>query len=194
VIGGLFVPPDLSDQTNTTLITSLSSPVIGNSQDGQVLASAVLNITLLDSQGNSITQLDSPLTICLALPNSTKKDKRVCLSYYDEHAARWRCEDKCLTNFPQIDSNSTGGGTKESLLCGKTDHLTNFALLLTGSLEQDPCKSGKGNTLAWVSLGMVVGAILLVALSVVVIELHFRWRHYKIESRLTKASATKVDF
>jgi hypothetical protein len=186
VIGGLFVPSNLSDQLNTTLVTSLSSPIVGSSQDGQVLASAVLNITLLDGEGNSITQLDSPLTICLAISNNTKNGKRVCLSYYDERASQWRCEDKCLTSIPPKESNSTNGGTKEGLLCGQTDHLTNFALLLTGSQEQDPCQSGKGNVFSWISLGLVVGAILVVALSVVIFEIHFRWRHYKEDRYLTK--------
>ena len=182
-MGALFVPPNLSNQANTTLVTSYMGGAPSNSFNQQVLSSTVLNITLLDGQGNSITQLDSPLTICLALPNNTKKDKRVCLSYYDERKNDWRCEDDCLTT---VGNNAAAGETKrENLLCGQTSHLTNFALLLKGNDREDPCKSGDNNTLAWISLGMVGGAILFVFLSVVMVEVLFRWRYYK-QRRLLK--------
>ena len=47
-----------------------------------------------------------------------KKGNKVCLSYYDERAAKWKCQDECLTSA-------------NNLLCGQTPHLTNFALLLS---------------------------------------------------------------
>ena len=139
-----------------------------------------MNITLLDGQGNSITQLDSPLTICLALPNTTKKGEEVCLSYYDERKDKWICEDECLTTSPAKGNRSNEGTSAEGyFLCGRTAHLTNFALLLTGN-GADSCQpDNQDSTLAWISLGMVIGAILLVALCGFVIEMRIRWRSHR---------------
>jgi hypothetical protein len=186
-VGALRVPAILSNQANTTLITSYSSSPSGNSTNQQVLFGTILNITLLDGQGNAITQLDSLLTICLALPNTTAKGQRVCLSYYDERKDKWRCEDECLTNVVTGDSNAADGEAKgmERLLCGQTGHLTNFALLLVGSVGEDPCKSDKdSNTLAWISLGMVIGAVFVVSLSVLIIEVYIRWKHLQSDKEL----------
>ena len=61
----------------------------------------------------------------------------------------------------------------------QSHHLTNFALLLIGNDGEDQCLSGKDNTLAWVSLGMVAGAIVIVALSVVLVEVWVRWKKHQ---------------
>ena len=189
-VGALFVPPNLSSQTGTTLITSYSGITLSDSNKKQELVSTVLNITLLDSQGNAITQLDSPLIICLALPNTTKKGVKVCLSFYDERKDKWTCEDECLTTVATKGTNASDAGAKtESFLCGQTSHLTNFALLLTGGEGADPCQSGKDNTLAWISLGMVGAAVLVVAFAVLLIEVHIRWNHYQTEKELNKLGA-----
>ena len=109
----------------------------------------------------------------------------MCLSFYDERKDKWRCEDKCLTT---VASKGTPNDStqEESLLCGKTDHLTNFALLLTGSDGEDPCGSGKvnDNTLAWISLGMVGGAVLVIFLSVLALEVRIRRERYQINKKL----------
>ena len=106
--------PQLSIQENTTLVITFSTNV-SETFSNQELGGTILDITLTDSEGEPITQLDTPLVICLELPNNTKLDKgkRPCLSYYDERKSKWRCEDECLTN-----------PGKDSLLCGQTDHLT----------------------------------------------------------------------
>ena len=102
---------------------------------------------------------------------------------------KWRCEDECLTNVATKGNNAPNtGGNQENLLCGQTGHLTNFALLLIGNDGEDPCQSGgKSNTLAWISLGMVGGAMLVVALSVLAVEVHFRWRQSQFNRKLSKA-------
>ena len=184
VVGALFVPPNLSNEANTTLITSFTSTIPSQ----QNLASAVLSITLLDGQGFSITRLDSPLTICWALLSNIEKEQRICLSYYDTHEEKWTCEDECLSKVASKGTNASDGRTgEENLLCGQTSHLTSFALLLIGGVVEDPCQPSKGdNTLSWISLGMVGGAILAVSFSVVIIELYFRWRHIKLDRELTK--------
>ena len=186
-VGALFVPPNLSNQANPTLITTYMGTAISSSSNQQVLRSTILNITLQDGEGNSLTQLDSSLTICLALLNETKKGKKVCLSYYNERKNKWICEDECLTTVAFKGSNVFNGTKGEHILCGQTDHLTNFALLLTGTDTEDPCQSGRHNTLAWISLGMVGGAVLLVSFSVLVVELHFRWGRIKLDRQLRAA-------
>ena len=179
LVGSLLVPPNLSKQDNTTLTTSVAENGSSVRSNGQVLVSAILNITLTGSRGDFITQLETPLTICLTLLNNTKRDASVCLSFYEKKSARWQCVDECLTsNSRKGDKDWTKEGT---LLCGQTDHLTNFALLLQGSEEQQqqgPCHSPSSDVLAWLSLGMVAGAILVILFSVVAIEFRFRWRTY----------------
>ena len=187
LVGALYIPSNLSNQVNITLITSYFDSIEGTSFNEQSLASTVLNITLFDGQGNSITKLDSPLTICLALPNK-ERGQRVCLSYYDERKDKWRCEDKCLTTIASKGTKSSNSNNKEeSLLCGQTDHLTNFALLLIGSERDDPCQHSRDDTISWISLGMVGGAVLLVAFSGLVVEFQIRRRRIKLDRELAKA-------
>ena len=187
VVASLTIPPDLSDQANTTLsITFVNN--VPDTFSKQELGGSILEIVLTDTNGERITELDAPLVICLARPNATKKVRNsgVCLSFYDERKAKWVCEDECLSY--------TG---KEDQLCGQTSHLTNFALLLSGasggSGDGDPCtSSSQDNTLAWVSLGMVAGAIVIVALCVVVVEIRTRMNagllDQEINSRLNFAT------
>ena len=65
--------------------------------------------------------LSESVEICMKVTSdaeSQKKDR--CLGFIDESRSppRWTCEDECL------EENSDG------LLCGKTKHFTNFAILL----------------------------------------------------------------
>ena len=166
-MGSLFVPPFLSNQPNSTLVQSIVGAL--NNEHGAQIESAILSVTLLNSQGSSITHLDTPLTICLVSSSNNSKDN-LCLSYYDEQESRWKCEDECLT--------TTG---KEDSLCGQTGHLTNFALLLSGREERmNVCGSiSQDRSLSWISLGFVLFAILVVMASSLVIEARIRWRNYK---------------
>ena len=189
MFGALNVRPFLANQLDTTLIISYNSNGISDSFNQQVLASTALNITFWDGQNRSITQLDKPLTVCLSPTLKPKKGDKVCLSYYEERKGKWICEDECLTTVASKGTNASNRRSQiENLLCGQTDHLTNFALLLSGSEkeDQDPCGSSKDNTLAWVSLGMVGGAILLVALSAVAVEFYIRWRQSQLNRQLEK--------
>ena len=189
LVGGLLVGPNLSDRSNTTLVTSFSDSGVDNVFNQQVLASRVLNITLLDEDGTSITQLDAPLIICLAPPDAAKKGDTFCLSYFDEKKEEWRCEDECLTDIPTKGEET---GERSDLVCGETRHLTNFALLLTGG--NSACQSSRDNTLSWVSLGMVAGAVVLVAFCGLVAEIQVRWRLRRQAIILSKASSTLFSF
>ena len=110
--------------------TTYSDSTSGNFSD-PALVSTTLSIVLLDDQGESIKELDTPLTICLAPSINVKKNQEFCLSFYDEDSDQWRCEDKYLTKL------SKGGLAQDTrnLLCGKSGHLTDFALLLTGKRQ-----------------------------------------------------------
>jgi hypothetical protein len=188
-VGAIYVPPNLINRPNTTLIISYSPGAPSNSN--QQVASTVLNITLLDSRNNTITQLDSPLTICLAQSNGTKKGEKECLGYFDENKSKWRCEDKCLSNI-----RNKGDKAKErekgNIVCGQTGHLTNFALLFAGAGKgEDPCQSkSKDNVLPWLSLGLIIGAILVVALSALIIEVYYRWKAHRRNKLIGKDPIT----
>lgn len=64
--------------------------------------------------------------LCIAVPTSTDAGA-ACLAYFEEARGRWVCQDECLSVKPR-------GGDKQ--VCGKTDHFTNFAILLGGSKAQ----------------------------------------------------------
>ena len=59
-----------------------------------------------------------------------ERDNR-CLAFLDEATSTWRCEDQCLEE-------------EDGLLCGTTDHFTNFAILVGGGKgsSEDPCTDG----------------------------------------------------
>ena len=159
--GGLYIPPQMASQPNSSLSVAVGLPSLLSQQPGSV----VVDINMVDGNGVPITQLEAPLIICFVPPNNTKSN--YCLGYYSVRDAKWVCEDECLLS------------NKNGLWCGQTDHLTNFALLLSsvnkGQKESNPCQSvSQSDTLAWISLGLVIGAILWVALGILAIEVYYR--------------------
>ena len=58
----------------------------------------------------------SSIEICFDVP----ADDNSCLGYFDTKTRSWICQDKCLKR-------------KGNSVCGETDHLTNFAILLSGN-------------------------------------------------------------
>ena len=167
--GAISIPSGLSDRPLSTLTIQVTSGIPANFS--RQLGGINLDITLLDSRGNLVTELDDPLTICLPRQKKAAR-KDSCLGYFEEKKSRWKCEDTCLANKAE-----------KSLLCGETDHLTNFALLLAGN-SADPCSPPIEKTLSWISLGFVIGAIVLLLLSAVVIEIHTRFRVLKQNRKL----------
>ena len=162
-VAGLLLIPSNANVFGLILTAVSLNMTIGSGQ----IDSYVLDLTLSDPQGQPITKLEFPLTICLSVPNTTK-DEKLCLGYFDEHSGEWRCEDNCLSS-PNTTSDN-------EFLCGETDHLTNFALLLFGGEGGGGlCHSASENyTLSWVSFGMVVGAGFIVTLCVVLNEIRIR--------------------
>jgi len=84
---------------------------------GDDLRSSVVNIKLVDANGNSV-QPESSISICLDSQSSNQDD--LCLGSFNEDTGEWQCDDNCL------EEDSDGQ------FCGDVDHLTNFALLLSG--------------------------------------------------------------
>jgi hypothetical protein len=87
-------------------------------------------LTIYDVDGNEISALDNNVEICFrgTLTEGQLNDT-ACLGYYDESRGAWGCQDECLEQ-------------RGDMVCGKTDHFTSFAILLTGregSTTRDPC-------------------------------------------------------
>jgi hypothetical protein len=84
-------------------------------------------------------------------------------------------------------------GKGEKRLIYYLDHLTSFALLLQGGNKEngDPCSSvSSNNTLSWLTLGFVAAAIFVVLISIVLVEILFRWKISKREREFTRMSKT----
>ena len=77
------------------------------------------------SASSDDVQPSGEVELCFSADTNQRKD--ACLAYLDVNfsPARWVCQDKCLKK-------------KGDSLCGKTDHFTNFAILLAGN--QDGCE------------------------------------------------------
>merc|ERR1712137_250526 len=72
-------------------------------------------------------------------------------------------------------------------LCGETDHLTSFALLLGAGTGSDDCGSGAMDyTLFWISVALLITACLLVFISMIVVEVRIRVIRQKRAKRNTR--------
>ena len=63
--------------------------------------------------------------LCVTVPGGTPLTG-TCLAFFDEGDSKWKCQDPCLKQ-------------KGDELCGKTDHFTSFAILLTGGRSDAEC-------------------------------------------------------
>jgi len=65
--------------------------------------------------------------------------------------------------------------------CGETDHLTSFALLLNGiDGKKSACDSNSIDyTLAWISMALLIAAILAIVIAIIAIESGYRIRRYR---------------
>jgi len=156
----------IPDQTETLELTILLASSL-NASNEDLRDGVVAEITLQDASGQEITSFDQPLTICLAPEQATTDG--ACLSYYDESTGEWVCQDKCLKE-------------ENGLLCGETDHLTSFALLLSGGAGNE-CEE-RNYIYSWLTLGFVCATLLIVLLAVLAIELHIRLRRVHRRRRI----------
>lgn len=125
----------------------------------QEVSSIVLDVTILSDSGEEVTKFEEPIELCFA---SSHAADDVCLGFYNAKG-EWECEDYCLT--------SQGSG-----VCGKTDHLTNFALLLDSSAGSDEkCGSQSSDFLIiYLSIAFVGLAACIVVAAIVAYEIKHR--------------------
>lgn len=157
-VGSVDVPTSLAEDEFVVDLSFISSTI-----PDLVHGSAILDLNINDANGNSITKLSSSIRICLTEKISPVEKDKACLGYFDTKSNQWKCEDQCLDQ--EGDS-----------YCGTTDHLTSFALLFNGNGNNDPCASGENYTLAWISLGFITAAVVIVILATVAVELRFQIR------------------
>ena len=121
------VIPPIGTSNDEFIIEIVSPPVFD-----ETIRSDVISIELKSSIGQS-TQLDE-IEICIRSDGNEEKED-LCLGFLNENKnpPEWECQDECLK-----DSTTQNYGYQESLFCGTSDHLTNFALLLGGS-NSNPC-------------------------------------------------------
>ena len=162
-VGGIYFPPETfnSDSENTieiNLVSNIQGQEVQNSNGDNVkLGNTIVDVVILDQFGNQVTKFSEPLTICLESSDSNEDE---CLGYYDTEKKEWICEDDC----PEKED----GG----LVCGKTDHLTSFALLLNGK-NSDCTGDDSQHLYVYLSIAFVGVGIIAVLISIVVIELHY---------------------
>ena len=121
-----------ASESNPILTVNLSSDFIINQASNSIqqteVVSTAVNILLFGAT------LSNSIEICFPQGDTSKKDS--CLGYIDETQSPpvWKCEDRCLKS-------------KKENLCGKTKHLTNFALLLGGMAKGGDCSDNYGYVL-----------------------------------------------
>jgi hypothetical protein len=114
------VPPGALARDTAVTVTHVARPVVEADRLSEVY-----------DFGPDGLSFAAPATVCLKAADPG--DAGACLGYIDTSARVpvWRCEDPCL------EKKSTGE------LCGKTDHFTSFAILLSGSSGGDQCAAGR---------------------------------------------------
>lgn len=140
------------------LISRPQSDLVGASDGLSDVDSPIVNITLAQEGEDGVSQrLGGHIEICL---RPFEMDRQHCLGYLDEsrRPPEWRCQDVCLQE-------------KSGLMCGRTDHLTAFALLLTLELPhgRSPCSAFTGYVTGtpYGDMGLILGtAALMVVLGV----------------------------
>jgi len=133
--------------------------------------STIVSLTLT-LQGQEIP-LQGEVEICLKGENIDEdKIGDYCLGFVDG-SNKWECEDRCL--------DEKQGGE----YCGKTDHFTNFAILLDTGGGGDPCNSDAFDSIFVIISVVSVGvALLVICFAVLVLELRFRIAAYRQKKRI----------
>jgi hypothetical protein len=177
--GFLEIPVGFNNGNGELEVTFLVNENPIRTQLSNGVSSPVVDINLRSEDGSVIEDLDRPLTICLTVNPGIGKNgtSGKCLGYFDTKKQKWRCEDCSLKR-----QTSKEG---QSVICGRTPHLTSFALLLTGNSggcgEQQMDK-----VLSWLSLAFICLAIVVVLIGLVLIEVRHRYHLRKLQTQLTK--------
>ena len=168
IVGTVNIP-ETELQNNNVLIINTLLPIYYDEQ----IKSSILDFTLLDSSGNSITTFKEPVELCFdveqdVLDSNKKKDKckdtkddKPCLSFLNE-GQLWECIDD---NLKQNEQN---------FLCGKTNHFSSFAVLLNGggSKNNNNCDDEDNyftKSVLWDSLTIVFVVVFIICLCIIFI-------------------------
>ena len=152
----------LPDGTSGALVISGGEEVVII----DAVVSMIVDVTLVSDSGEEITDFDDPIEICF---ETDEDEGDVCLGFFNDDQ-KWECEDYCLD-------------AKDGSLCGETEHLTNFALLLSNVDSSDRCGSGSTNyVILYLSIALVVVAILSVVVVAVTFEVRVRWNSLVLEN------------
>lgn len=114
-VNNQIVRVTIPDPSDNLIVTE------GQTFDNSDIVSAVIDLSLVDSDGN-IIQPSSHVEICFDVSNS-RRNSDLCLGSYNEDNQEWKCDDYCLER------------RHNNLLCGTVNHFTNFAILLQGGGE-----------------------------------------------------------
>merc|ERR1711988_436945 len=77
--------------------------------------------------------IEGSIELCFWVDEENVERDDTALSYYDETDDCWKEEDSELEERGSREMN----GTKQTLVCGETDHFTSFAVLLGANAGQD---------------------------------------------------------
>ena len=105
------------------------------------------------------------------------------MGFFDTSSNTWVCEDECTEK-------------SDGLICGETNHLTSFALLLQGKGNSGRCDSSEDYVFAWLSMALLILAILIIIICVLLNEVRFRLiyrRKKRIMSLMTGTTKTNED-
>jgi len=180
-VGVLLVPDSVAPGGNigVSFVSNIQNP-------GSNLGNTIIDVTLQDQFDQLVTQLTDDIVICLEQEGDI--DDNACLSFFNERTNKWECEDNCLER-------------NGNQFCGRTDHLTSFALLLDGSGGgSSGCSSSSIDYLiTWLSCGAIVLAIIIVAVAVLANETRFQYFHWRqrqtlVEIRTLDKSRHSVGF
>lgn len=114
---GTVLLPGTSVEPGETVIVGPGSPEAESAARQLDLGSAVVQITIVDSYGQS-AQPTGNIEVCLHVPDTKKAVDDGCLSFFDEERQEWICEDPCLK-------------IEGSTACGTVNHLTKCACPLS---------------------------------------------------------------
>ena len=101
-------------------------------------------------------------------PERTERTEDLCLGFFDVERGRWLCED----SFPRLNKTDN----LETFVCGKTDHFTSFAVLLSGAGKgsSDGYDYFTGDWRGDVGVSAFVALVLLVVGAIIIAIAHIR--------------------
>ena len=131
----------------------------------------MVDVTLYDEFGFP-QQPNEPISICFEVTSAQTRDKEdLCLGSFSPNTGLWSCDDPCLQQ-------------EDNLLCGTVDHLTNFALLLSGGGGKNGnCGSGTFDYIAgsaWADLLLSASCVLFCCFFVMLVVCI---RSFKVQTR-----------